>query len=518
MAGSGLLNRLVKLAKIGFAARRLKQSAIDDDRLRARRALAGLFEDARGVTMKFGQLMAGGDDDPLAKLVNAVEALPLSKMIPVIEQDLGRPATEVFDGIEESTAAASLGQVHKARLKDGRPVAIKIQYPAIQAAVDTEMTLFGLMPGVGPVQKWGFDLGGYKAALKANIDRELDYRDEARRQVAFRDAIDVPGLIIPGVFNEYSGRRVLVQDWQDGSPLSAVAKWPDDDRKSAAQILLATLFQSLFIAGEVHGDPHAGNYMFKRLDGGGVAVVLVDFGCTVAVAPDKRLALLKMILALREETPLPALETFAAVGFDAAKLCAISGSLAPLAHILLKPFKTPGVFFVQHWNLKKDFEQLLGENRWWFRAAGEPTQILLLRAFHGLVQQLETIQYGVDWWQVLTDTLPASLLDQARAYRAAELPAEVSEHVSYVASSLSMAKSLCVVVTEDGEEIVALTMPAAAALNLENLIPEDVVTYLRQSTEWDLDAILTTVRASGLQPQEILSFEKETKSYRIWLE
>ena len=81
-----------------------------------------------------------------------------------------------------------------------------------------------------------------------------------------------------------------------------------------------------------------------------------------------------------------------------------------------------------------------------------------------------------------------------------------------------MAKSLCVVVTEDGEEIVALTMPAAAALNLENLIPEDVVTYLRQSTEWDLDAILTTVRASGLQPQEILSFEKETKSYRIWLE
>ena len=517
MAGPGSFDRIVKIAKIGFAARRLKKSVTDDDRLKARRALAGLFEDARGVTMKIGQLMAGGEDDPLAKLVDGIEALPLSDMIPVIEQDLGRPAMDIFDSIEESAAAASLGQVHKACLKDGGTVAVKIQYPAIKDAVEAEMTLFGLMPGVGPVQKWGFDLGGYKSALKNNMDRELDYRDEAIRQEQFRAKVVVPGLIIPRVFTEFSAPRILVQEWQEGDTLNDVATWPDGDKKDVARILLATLLHSLFVAGEVHGDPHAGNYMFKK-SSGAAAVVLVDFGCTVPVAKEKRLALLKMILALREETPLTPLETFAAVGFDAGKLCAISGTLATLVHILLKPFNTPGPFFVRQWGLKTDFEDLLGENRWWFRASGEPTQILLLRAFQGLTQQLETIGCGLDWWQVLIDTIPRSLLDEARAYDVPKLSAEISRNASYVASSLKIAKSLRVVVTEDGNQIVSLKMPARAALNLEQLIPEDVIEYLRQSSEWDIDAIIADARARGLEPQKILDFEKETKGYRIWLE
>jgi len=204
MVGLGLINRIVKIAKIGVAARRLGKSDTDDDRLAARRALASLFEDARGVTMKFGQLMAGGENDPLAKLTGGIEARPLSDMMPVIEQDLGRPAMDVFDSIEESTAAASLGQVHKACLKDGRTVAIKIQFPAIKDAVKAEMALFGLMPGISPVHKWGFDLGGYKSAFRNNMTRELDYRDEANRQEHFRTQVDVPGLIVPRVFTEFS--------------------------------------------------------------------------------------------------------------------------------------------------------------------------------------------------------------------------------------------------------------------------------------------------------------------------
>ena len=518
MTGSGLFNRIVKVTRIGFAARRLKNSDTNDDRLKARRALAALFEDARGVTMKFGQLMAGGEDDPLAKLVGGVDARPLSDMMPVIEQELDRPAMDVFESIEESTAAASLGQVHKARLKDGTTVAIKIQYPAIKDAVEAEMTLFGLMPSVGPVDKWGFDLGGYKSALKKNMDRELDYRDEAIRQEQFRSKVDVPGLIVSRVFTEFSARRILVQEWQEGVSLNGVARWSDDDRNSVARTLLATLLHSLFVAGEVHGDPNPGNFMFKKHPKGGASVGLVDFGCTVPVAREKRLALLKLIIALREERPLSPLETFAAVGFDAEKLCAISGTLAPLAHILLKPFNTPGKFFVWHWNLKKEFEELLGENRWWFRAAGEPTQILLMRAFHGLTQQLDTIECGLDWWQVLNETIPRSLLDEARAYDIPSLPAEISRRASYVASSLNIAKSLRVAVTEGESQIVSLTMPALAALNLEQLIPEDVVAYLERSPDWDLDAILADMRAKGIEPQEIISFKKETKSYRIWLE
>jgi len=114
-----------------------------------------LFADARSVTIKFGQLMAQGGDDPLTELTDSIEPLPLTDMISVIEGELGRPVMDIFASIEESTAAASLWQVHKARLKNGTTTAIKVQYPAIKDAVDAEIKLFGLMPGVGPLSKWG---------------------------------------------------------------------------------------------------------------------------------------------------------------------------------------------------------------------------------------------------------------------------------------------------------------------------------------------------------------------------
>jgi predicted unusual protein kinase regulating ubiquinone biosynthesis (AarF/ABC1/UbiB family) len=155
MAGFNLFKRVAKVAKIGVAARKLKHSGTDDDRLKARRALTALFADARSVTIKFGQLMAQGGDDPLTELTDSIEPLPLTDMISVIEGELGRPVMDIFASIEESTAAASLWQVHKARLKNGTTTAIKVQYPAIKDAVDAEIKLFGLMPGVGPLSKWG---------------------------------------------------------------------------------------------------------------------------------------------------------------------------------------------------------------------------------------------------------------------------------------------------------------------------------------------------------------------------
>jgi len=519
MATSSVFDRGVRAAKIGFAVRNLRKADAPEVREQARRALAAQFADSRGVTMKFGQLMAAGEGgEAFRDLVGSIEPLPLAEMLPVLETELGKPADQVFAELHESEHAASLGQVHRGTLHDGREVAVKIQYPFIAGAIDAEMRLFGLMPGVGPVRKWGFDLEGYKCALKENMARELDYRNEAERQTRFRDAVRVPGLVVPEVLVEHTTARVLTQAWESGVPLARAASWPVAARADIGRTLLATLLSSMIEFGEVHGDPHAGNYAFRKRPDGSPEVVLMDFGCTVPVARSERMALLRTIIAVREGEDLNALDAFGAMGFDAEKLALISGALGTLAHILFAPFKEQQKFFVQHWDLKARFESLLGENRWWFRASGPPAHILLLRSFFGLAQQLHELRAGVQWWQVLNSALSPALVAEARAMTIPAVAPEVAAQARQIISSVRLARYLRVKVTRGNDNVVDLSMPAEAVLRLEELIPEETLTYLRTSDDWDLPAIMADIQAKGVSPREIMAFEKGPKRYRIWLQ
>jgi hypothetical protein len=516
-----IVKRGVQIVKIGAAARKLKNSQGEVEKQLARRALANLFADARGGVMKIGQLMAGPDDDnPFVDLATGIEPLPLADMIPVIEEGLGCSLSDVFSEIDESDAAASLGQVHHARLKDGIEVAIKVQYPGIDKAVAAELTLAGLMPGIGPVRKWGFDLAGYKTALKENMDRELDYRNEAARQIRYRAQVTVPGLVVPAVYEELTSKRVLVQEWRTGGRFTDLELWTQKDRDGVGRVLLATLFKSLFDAGEVHGDPHPGNSCYLKSPKGDPLVVLMDYGCTAPVSQQQRLALLKLILSLRGEAgAVSSLRAFAAMGFDAEKLSAIGKAMPQLAEILLAPFLADRPFKITEWNLKTQFEALLGENRWWFRAAGAPGDILLLRAFQGVVQQLDQLSASLDWMKTLRETVSTELLERAKKFTLPPLPVGVREFAPTprTESTAPLADHLRVEVHEGNKRLVSVTMPAAAAMNLRDLVPEDVLALIEAADDIDLDAILERLAANGLQPQDILTFDKPPKRYRIWL-
>jgi hypothetical protein len=438
----------------------------------------------------------------------------------MIQELFGRTLSDVFSEIDESDAAASLGQVHHARLKDGTEVAIKAQYPGIDKAVAAELTLAGLMPGVGPVRKWGFDLAGYKTALKENMDRELDYRNEAARQIRYRAQVTVPGLVVPVVYEELTSKRVLVQEWRTGVRFADLELWTQKDRDGVGRVLLATLFKSLFDAGEVHGDPHPGNACYLKSPKGDPLVVLMDYGCTAPVSKQQRLALLNMILSLRGEVAaVSPLRAFAGMGFDAQKLSAIGDAMPQLAEILLAPFLADRPFKITDWDLKTRFEDLLGENRWWFRAAGAPGDILLLRAFQGVVQQLDQLSAALDWMKILRETVSKETLEQARGFAPPPLPVGVCDYVPTPRAdpTATMADHLRVEVYEGDKRLVSVTMPAGAAMNIRDLVPEDVLALIEASDDIDLDAILARLAVNGLQPQDILTFQKPPKRYRIWL-
>ena len=186
-----MASRGLEIAKVVIQANRLRKSSDGDKKKIARRALASQFADARGSLMKIGQLLSAGEDDSFDVLVKGIPAMPLGEMIADIEQALGQPVSKVFKTIDESNHAASLGQVHQATLNNGQQVAVKVRYPDIVKLVEAEIKIFGLMPGLGPVKKWGMDLESYKQAFKSNMDRELDYYEEAKTQQLFKNKLNI---------------------------------------------------------------------------------------------------------------------------------------------------------------------------------------------------------------------------------------------------------------------------------------------------------------------------------------
>ncbi|MDX8383930.1 MAG: AarF/UbiB family protein, partial [Ghiorsea sp.] len=219
--------RLLHLLRISWAVWRVRKAKNEDMRNAARQTLAGYLAGGRGLPMKIGQVLAGMDDHHTAfqPLTQSVEPWQLQDMKPVLEQAWGKPVDDVLESIEESFAAASLGQVHQAKLKSGQLLAIKIQYPDIKHAIATEMSLAGLMPRGGPVKRWDFDLDAYKVTLNENMLQELDYKHEKEQQIAFKNAIDVQGLSVPSIVDDLCRGNVLAQTWVEGHRLSVAKGW-----------------------------------------------------------------------------------------------------------------------------------------------------------------------------------------------------------------------------------------------------------------------------------------------------
>lgn len=519
----GIIDRSLKILKAARGVAALRKAEGADDRERAQVALAELFADARGVTMKIGQLfseMEGGS--PLDHLAKGIKPYPLGVMLPVLEAGIGCSPSEVFEHIEESAVAASLGQVHKAVLRNGDVVAVKIRYPHIAEAVATEMKLAGLIPGVGPAKKWGIDLGGYKRALKDNMDQELDYRTEAARQKAFREAVVLPGLCIPEIYSDLCSEAVLVQSWEDGAYLDAILGWPENDREQVARLILSTFLHCLFITGEMHGDPHLGNALYHRTEDSSIEMALLDFGCTISVTRGQREALLELVLACRDGGDVPAFECLVDMDFDADKLGYIRHALPGASKILLKPFLIDTPFDANSWNMKSAFDDLLGEQRWWLRSAGPPESLLTVRAFHGVVSQLESLRCSLLWWSVLKDVLGDTMLSQAERRlenRRHEL-ASKSEVVDNTDEEKrpALASELRVHVTEGLRMVVSMAMPAGAAYDIVELMPGDVIDHIRETGAVDLDAVVQRIRDTKAAPQTLFELDRGERHYRVWLE
>jgi predicted unusual protein kinase regulating ubiquinone biosynthesis (AarF/ABC1/UbiB family) len=293
-----------------FQSTERQDAALLDTHLRNARRLVERSTELRGAFTKLAQLLSMRNDlfpqealDVLAAVQSSVPPMPWAKVRAVLKRELGAPPEERFGRIEHTAfAAASLGQVHRAELKSGKPVVVKVQYPGVADTVHQDIenvrALVRVFDGIArDVMRQAVDSAEVVRELEERLVEELDYRREADAMERFRALFaDDPEVRIPHAHRRLSTRHVLTMERLEGYPLQDVmAPGVDQGLKDwTALKLFRLLWRQMFEFGLLHADPHPGNYLVTHHPTLGI----LDFGSVRAFEPEVRLGYLRVARGL----------------------------------------------------------------------------------------------------------------------------------------------------------------------------------------------------------------------------
>src|SRR3954449_9678586 len=266
------------------------QERIETRHIETALKMASTLGEMKGAAMKIGQMASFIDVDflppeyreiyqeQLAKLRTHAPAMPWEKVRTVLEEEYDEQPERIFASIEEEAfAAASIGQVHRATLHDGSKVAVKIQYPGIADALESDVANMGILVRLARVLAPGLDARAVASELRERILEELDYEFEAQNQRTFARAYDGhPFIFVPKVHSRLSRRRVLVTDYVEGRGFDEVKELEQDERDIFGEIVFRFCFGSIYHLQHFNADTHPGNYLLME-DG---RVAFLDFGMT----------------------------------------------------------------------------------------------------------------------------------------------------------------------------------------------------------------------------------------------
>ena len=352
-AGRAVAGRVRRLA--GADAEAVSAAAME----RNAEQLFAVLGQLRGGAMKVGQALAVYETMMPAELAEPYRralvrlqaqgpALPAREVHRVLDQQLGRQwRVRLTDFDDVPAAAASIGQVHRARTADGRPVAVKVQYPGADQALDADLRVLERFARVFTLIVPGLDARAVMRELRARTLEELDYRAEADHQRAFAaefgngEHLHVPAVVA-------SAPKVLVSEWLDGTSLAALAAAPPagaaqrEARDRYGHTIVETMFSSPYRLGLLHADPHPGNFMVLR-DG---RLAMIDYGA-VATMPGIPPVLAQTLRYIADGEPDAMMALLRAEGF-------IHGDVGPddvLDYIgaLADPLRVPRFRFDRAW-------------------------------------------------------------------------------------------------------------------------------------------------------------------------
>lgn len=282
----------VSTAAAGVAARAAGRKALGlktNQEAEARRLMETLGA-LKGPLVKVAQLLATVPGalppayaEELQKLQSQAPPMGWAFVRRRLRGELGEQWESLFrDFGREAAAAASLGQVHRATMKDGTAVACKLQYPDMESAVEADLRQLGAALSVFGAIDGTIGTDGIRREIADRLREELDYDLEARHAGLYADILkDEPGVRVPRVIAALSTSRLLTAEWLEGASVLSLDRAPQKTRDDVAFNLFRAWYAPLYGYGVIHGDPHLGNYTV-RPDGG---INLLDFGCVRVFPP-----------------------------------------------------------------------------------------------------------------------------------------------------------------------------------------------------------------------------------------
>jgi predicted unusual protein kinase regulating ubiquinone biosynthesis (AarF/ABC1/UbiB family) len=257
--------------------------------------LARRLSTLRGAAMKLGQMLSLQEDvlpaefrQALAILRSEGYAMPAAQLHRVLGREYGAGWRRLFREFdEEPVAAASIGQVHRVRARDGRDLALKIQYPGVARSIDSDVDNMAMLLRWLDFLPVGLDVAGLAAEAKRQLKVEADYLQEAEHAARFAGLLaGTPGIRVPAVHRDLTTRRILALDYVESEPIESLAgeDVPQRLRDGVARRIENLMFRELFEFRLMQTDPNPANYRYRRQAD---ELVLLDFGSTLEIDAER---------------------------------------------------------------------------------------------------------------------------------------------------------------------------------------------------------------------------------------
>lgn len=388
-----------------------KAQALADAAMKNVDQIVATMGQMKGAAMKIGQMLSSDPDiiapefaDALASLQQSAPPMEYTTIAAQVEAALDQPIDAVFRFFDpEPLGSASIGQVHKATLFDGREVAVKVQYPGIHASLESDLKNMGSMLKMGRVFMTKDKVDGFIREARNAILGETDYLAEAKALERFATLFaERPKVKVPRPIMDYCRPTLLVMEFVEGQKIDDAMLAIDDptERAEVAQRFIETFVFMFHELNALHADPHPGNFLLAP-DGD---LVLLDFGCVKDFAPEIPDGVLDLLVAFWADDMAEMERLFRQHGFGKDGGNYPDHDVLRAYHrMILEPLLEDAPFNMSTWKVHARARQFMRKNLSMIRLIPPPELLLYLRVLAGVKGILTRVDVAVNIRRVAED-------------------------------------------------------------------------------------------------------------------